>query len=71
MLLQAQKEPKTADNTPKAPHRDTVYIKDVRIFLNTLARAAKTMEMSGFAVDVRQSVVDMDTVVTVRIGRGQ
>ena len=70
MLLQAQKEPKPTDRSAKTPCRDSVYIKDVRIFLNTLARAAKTMEMSGFAVDVRQTVVDADTVVTVRIGRG-
>ncbi len=70
MLVQAQKEPKPNDRGAKTPCKETVYIKDVRIFLNTLARAAKTMEMSGFAVDVRQTVVDMDTVVTVRIGRG-
>jgi len=71
MLEDMQKTPKTDGKTAKSPKRDTVYIKDVRIFLNTLARAVKTMEMSGVRVKVDRFIEREDTVVTVRIGAGK
>ncbi|MBQ2866150.1 MAG: ParB/RepB/Spo0J family partition protein [Clostridia bacterium] len=71
MLKDMQKPPKTDGKTAKSPKRDTVYIKDVRIFLNTLARAVKTMEMSGVRVKVDRFIEREDTVVTVRIGAGK
>ena len=67
MLDRAGRAGESGTNRQKPTQKDTIYIKDVRIFLNTLARAVKTMEMSGFDVDVQQIVADRDTVVTVRI----
>ena len=67
MLDRTDRVGETGNNRQKPTQKDTIYIKDVRIFLNTLARAVRTMEMSGFVVDVQQSVSDRDTVVTVRI----
>ena len=71
MLEQAQRERKEGVIKSKDNQRDTVYIKDVRIFLNTLARAVRTMEMSGFNVCVDQCHNDDSTVVTVKIAAGK
>ena len=67
MLERVEAGENKGENRRKTTQKDTVYIKDVRIFLNTLSRAVKTMKMSGFDVDVQQSVDEDDTVVTVRI----
>lgn len=61
---------KTSDKREKPKRsgvKDTVYIKDVRIFLNTVSRAVKTMKLSGFRVHMDQHKEDDDTVVTVKI----
>lgn len=47
--------------------KDFIFIKDVRIFLNTLARAAETMRRSGVDVKIKREEDAAGTVVTVTI----
>ena len=49
------------------PKRELFFIKDVRIFLNTLSRAAEIMRGSGVDVRIRREQNENGTVVTVTI----
>lgn len=67
MIAESLPDTETRVKPQKSLLKGTVYIKDVRIFLNTVSRAVKTMKQSGFDVSMEQKQIDRDTVVTVRI----
>lgn len=51
--------------------RDVILIRDVRLFLNTLTRAAETMRRSGLDVKMNREETEKETKVTVLIPKAK
>lgn len=62
-LSEKEKEPQSEKNCG----RQTIVMRDVRLFLNTVSRGAEVMKRSGVDVLCRRSDTDSDIILTITI----
>lgn len=59
--------PEQAPEEPKPRKKPTIYIKDIRLFLNTLNRGLETMKQSGLGAACDRAETEEDLILTIRI----
>lgn len=64
-LLSAPKQPAPENKPPRK--KPTIYIKDIRLFLNTLNRGLETMKQSGLGAACDREETEEDLILTIRI----
>lgn len=72
VVLPEAQAPVKAEDTVNRPHRarrkrPTIYIKDIRLFLNTLNRGLETMKQSGLGADCDREETEESLILTIRI----
>ncbi len=70
LLAGEQEKAENANRTEKIPKKPIVFIKDVRIFYNTIMRGVETMRSSGLDVMVKKEQKEGNIVFTVTVPEG-